>query len=443
MTDITVTPEEAREIAKQAYLYGWPMSENYNTMNAYAIDVGGENYKAPFNVIKNEAKLADPSDTTVVSPNSDTLYSFIWTDVREEPIVLSVPEMDGDRYYSFQLIDLYTFNFDYIGTRTGFDQGGTFLVAGPAWDGTVPAGITQDFRCETEYLFCLVRTQLFNQEDLDNVKAIQSQYGVQTLSEFLGGEPGPAPAQPEWPQTCAGDVGKTPAIFTVINFLLQFCPTVPSEQALMQEFAKIGVGPGLPFNADNLSPEMQEAFAAGIADAWDEFDAVNAEVAAGNLSTNDFFGSRADLDNNYLYRFAGARLGLYGNTKEEAMYPMYQVDADGGALDASTGNYELTITEALPAKAFASVTMYNSKQFLVENDINRYLINTPMLGELQRNEDGNSVTLYIQKDNPGPELESNWLPAPDGPFYMILRLYVPEQEALDGEWQQPPLVKVS
>ena len=211
----------------------------------------------------------------------------------------------------------------------------------------------------------------------------------------------------------------------------------------MQEFAKISVGPGLPFNADNLSPEMQEAFAAGIADAWDEFDAVNAEVAAGNLSTNDFFGSRADLDNNYLYRFAGARLGLYGNTKEEAMYPMYQVDADGGALDASTGHYELTITEALPAKAFASVTMYNSKQFLVENDINRYLINTPMLGELQRNEDGNSVTLYIQKDNPGPELESNWLPAPDGPFYMILRLYVPEQEALDGEWQQPPLVKVS
>ena len=439
MTKITATPEEAKAIVKEAYLYGWPMSENYNTMNAYAINVGGSNYKAPFNVIKNEAKVFGPADNAVVSPNSDTPYSFLWADVRTEPIVITVPPMDGDRYYSFQLIDLYTFNFDYIGTRTQFEEGGTFLVAGPGWDGPEPPGITDVFHCETEYFLSVTRTQLFNPQDLDNVQAIQSQYIVQTLSEYLDSEQTPL-EQPDWPAPCEKD--KTPAIFTVINFMLQFCPTVPSEQALMQEFAKIGVGPGLPFDAESLSPEMKAAFEEGIAEAWAEFEVVNGKVADGTLSTADFFGSRAEMDNNYLYRFAGAKLGLYGNTKEEAMYPSYLVDADGNPLDASGNNYTLTITEALPAKAFASVTMYDAhSQLLVENSINRYLINTPMIGQLKKNEDG-SVTIYIQYESPGSELESNWLPAPNAPFYMAMRLYIPEQEALDGTWVQPPVVRV-
>ena len=439
MTKITATPEEAKAIVKEAYLYGWPMSENYNTMNAYAINVGGSNYKAPFNVIKNEAKVFGPADNAVVSPNSDTPYSFLWADVRTEPIVITVPPMDGDRYYSFQLIDLYTFNFDYIGTRTQFEEGGTFLVAGPGWDGPEPPGITDVFHCETEYFLSVTRTQLFNPQDLDNVQAIQSQYIVQTLSEYLDSEQTPL-EQPDWPAPCEED--KTPAIFTVINFMLQFCPTVPSEQALMQEFAKIGVGPGLPFDAESLSPEMKAAFEEGIAEAWAEFEVVNGKVADGTLSTADFFGSRAEMDNNYLYRFAGAKLGLYGNTKEEAMYPSYLVDADGNPLDASGNNYTLTITEALPAKAFASVTMYDAhSQLLVENSINRYLINTPMIGQLKKNEDG-SVTIYIQYESAGSELESNWLPAPNAPFYMAMRLYIPEQEALDGTWVQPPVVRV-
>ncbi|NJL27894.1 MAG: DUF1254 domain-containing protein [Thermoanaerobaculia bacterium] len=439
---ITVSPEEARAIAKEAYLYGWPMSENYNTIHAYSIDDSpeNENYKAPFNVIHNEANVFTPEDTTVVTPNSDTPYSFISGDLRAEPLVITTPPMTpSSRYFSFQLVDLYTFNFDYIGTRTGHNAGGNFVILGPSWTGPDPTGFTAVFRCETELFLSITRTQLFNPGDLSNVEAIQQQYAVQTLSQYLDqAAPTPAPTI-AWPQPCTGEASKTPAIFAIINFLLQFCPTVPSEIELMKEFAKIGVGAGLPFDPASLSPEMLAAFEAGIADAWKEFEQVNAQVAAGELSTADFFGTRLYLDNNYLYRFAGAKIGIYGNSKEEANYQMYMVDADMLPLDASSNRYTLKLTEALPAKAFASVTMYDGRtQLLIKNPIARYLINTPMLDQLLRGDDG-SITIYVQKDSPGTELEPNWLPAPDATFYMVMRLYVPEQNVIDGEWTPPPV----
>ncbi|WP_164002285.1 DUF1254 domain-containing protein [Pyxidicoccus caerfyrddinensis] len=440
---ITVTPEEARAIVKDAYLYGWPLSENYNTLYAYSIDTENPNYKAPFNQICNLPGVATPEDTAVVTPNSDTPYSFICADLRAEPLVLTVPPMTPeDRYFSFQLIDLYTFNFSYIGTRATGNDGGSFLLAGPSWEGADRSRFDGISYSESHFALVIVRTQLFNPNDLPNVEAIQNQYKVQTLSQFLGTPPPPPPPSIEWPAPLVGAPGKTPAVFGNINFMLQFCPINPTEVGLMERFARIGVGAGLPFDVNDLSPEMLAAFEGGIADAWQAFEAINAQVDAGELKTSDFFGTRDFLNNNYLYRFAGAKLGIYGNSKEEALYPVYSVDANEQKLDASTSQYTLTLTELPPAKAFWSVTMYDAKtQLLVDNPINRYLLNSPMLDSFVRGED-NSITFYIQKEAPNEGLQPNWLPTPDGAFYMGMRLYVPERSALDGEWTPPPVRRV-
>src|ERR1700733_12774746 len=181
-----VTPAEVRVIAKEAYIYGEPIVDNYRVMYAYFIDTKNPEYKAPWNHIWNSARLFSPADKAIQTANSDTLYSMIGADLRAEPIVLTVPPMDRkDRYFSIQLIDYYTQNFDYAGTRTTGNGGGTFLLAGPDWKGEIPKGIDKVFRSETELAFPGYRTQLFNPGDLENVKKIQAGYKVQTLSAFL------------------------------------------------------------------------------------------------------------------------------------------------------------------------------------------------------------------------------------------------------------------
>jgi len=433
-------PADARAIAKEAFLYGFPMTEGYKAIYAYALDEGGPEYKAPFNTIANTARVYTPADKVVVTPNSDTPYSFAVLDLRAEPVVLTVPAIDPMRYYSIQLIDLYTFNFAYVGTRATGNGAGSYMVAGPDWKGEQPEGVDKVIRCETQIALAIYRTQLKGPEDLDNVKKVQAGYRVQTLSAFRGG---PAPAQPaalEWPKPDA-NTNESPEFFRVLDFLLRFAPVDPSERALRARFATLGLGGATPFDGAGLSAERKEALAGGIADAWKEFEALKVRMDAGEVTSGEVFGTRAFLKNNYLFRFAGAKVGLFGNSRQEAMYPIYSVDSAKQPLDASKHDYTLTLHEKdlAAAKAFWSVTMYDGKtQLLIENPIDRYLINSPMLDSLARNDDG-SVTIYLQKDSPGKDKESNWLPAPDGPFYAVLRLYIPSQDVLDGSWTAPPM----
>jgi len=437
---ITVSPAEARAIVKDAYLYGWPLSENYNTINAYFIDQANPNYKAPINQIFNESKVFTPADTAVVTPNSDTPYSFICADLRAEPLVISVPAMvPADRYFSFQLVDLYTFNFSYIGTRATGNGGGHFLLAGPSWEGGDRSRFDGICYSESHFVLLIGRTQLFNDSEISAVEDLQRQYKVQPLSEFLGTS-APPPAPPiKWPAPIVGDASKTPAIFGIINFMLQFCPTHPTEVGLMERFARIGVGAGLPFDVKSLSPEMLAAFEAGIADAWEAFETINKQVAVGEEKSSNFYGTREYLNNNYLYRFAGAKIGIYGNSKQEAIYPIYSADDADQIPDGSTSQYTITLTEEPPAEAFWSITMYDAKtQLLINNPINRYLVNSPMMDKFVRGPDG-SLTFYLQKDSPPEPLSANWLPAPAAPFYAVMRLYIPEPRAYEGEWSPPPL----
>jgi hypothetical protein len=396
------------------------------------------------NQIANVPRVFTPDDKAVQSPNSDTPYSFLALDLRTEPYVLTVPKIVKNRYFSIQLIDLYTHNFDYIGSRTTGNDGGKFLIAGPNWKGKAPKGITKVIRSETELAIAVYRTQLFSPDDIENVKAIQAKYKVQPLSAFLG-KPAPkaAPQIQFIKPLTREEITKSPKVFQQLNFVLQFCPTHPSEKELMARFAKLDLGAGKTFDWNAFSPEIQAAIGEGMKDAWADFAQLKKRGDAGEVGSADIFGTREHLQNNYLYRMAAGALGLWGNSEAEAIYPAYWIDADGQSLDG-VHRYTLRFApgELPPVHSFWSLTMYDRPDLLlVANPIDRYLVNSTMLGDFVRDDDG-GITLYIQHDSPGKAREPNWLPAPAGPFYMSLRLYWPKEEALDGSWKLPPLVRV-
>src|SRR3990172_8512353 len=150
-----VTPTEVKQVAEEAYLYGFPMIVGYKVLYEFNVDRSSGQFKAPFNQISNEARVFTPKDTTVSTPNSDTPYSMAQLDLRAEPIVLSVPEIEKARYYDVQFVDLYTDNYGYIGRRTTGNGAGCFLIAGPDWKGETPPGIKKVFRCETQFSFVI------------------------------------------------------------------------------------------------------------------------------------------------------------------------------------------------------------------------------------------------------------------------------------------------
>jgi hypothetical protein len=431
-----LTLAEVQAIAKEAYVYGFPLVDNYRVMYSYAINENDPEFKAPMNQIRNVPRVYTPDDRAIQTPNSDTPYSMLVLDLRSEPIVITLPKVEKGRYYSVQLVDLYTFNFDYLGSRTTGNDGGSFLVAGPDWQGEKPAGIERVIRSETQLALVIFRTQLFKPTDLQNVAAIQAGYKAEALSVFLGeASPPHAPAIDFLEPLSAAEERTSLDFFNELAFLLQFCPTHPSEVELRERFAKIGIVPGQPFGTAFMSAGEKSALAAGMADGQAEID----QRLKGLVSSSDLFGTRESMGDDYLNRALAAQAGIYGNSKAEAFYIPFMVDTGGHLLDGSQGEYTLTFAagELPPVRAFWSLTMYSlPDQLLVENSINRYLINSPMLPDMVTGDDG-SLTIYIKKDSPGDGKNPNWLPAPDGPFSMVLRLYWPEQAVLKNAWRAP------
>lgn len=440
----SVSPEEARALAKEAYIYGNPLVDNYRIIYNYFVDSANPEFKARFNTVRNIPKVYTPEDKAVQTPNSDTPYSMACLDLRAEPVVITVPAIEENRYFSIQLIDGFTHNFYYIGSRTTGNTGGNYLFVGPDWTADLPAGFTEVVRCETQFAVAVIRTQLFDPSDLENVKNVQAGYSVKTLSAFRQ-QAAPAPAKKiDFLQPLSKEDQKSSLLFfDQLNFWLQFCTVHPSEKELMDQLAKIGVVPGKTFDAEALSPELKDAMLAGIQDAWKALDDLRAgDIKSGRVTSGDLFGTREFLKNNYLYRFAGAVIGIYGNSHDEAMYPFYLSDANGQALDASKNTYTLTLRpkDLPPVNSFWSFTMYEMPaSLLTPNPIDRYLINSPMLPRLKKNSD-QTITLYIQHQSPGKDRESNWLPAPNGPFMVVLRLYWPKREAIDGTWKRPEII---
>ncbi|NJD24298.1 MAG: DUF1254 domain-containing protein [Betaproteobacteria bacterium] len=442
---------EVKAIAEEAFVYGLPIVMNYGVMYEFVLDKNSGQWKAPFNVISNSHRVFTYEDTAIPTPNSDTPYSLVWLDLRAEPMVVSVPAVDPKRYYSVMLNDGNTFNYGYIGSRATGSDAGSYLIAGPRWKGEAPQGIKKVFQATTDFSLAVFRTQLFDAKDMPNVEAVQAGYKVQPLSAFLN-QPAP-PAAPEvaWPKFDK-ELVKT-EFLDFLDLALQFAPAGPEEEAIRARLASIGIGPGKKFAFKDLSLEHKAAILLGMKEGDKKVDEKVASLGKhiNGWHVGSAFGDRAFYKGDWLLRAAAARAGIYGNDAVEAMYPMTKTLADGTPLDGSKDKYTLTFAKDQfpPVNAFWSVTMYDGKsQLLVKNPINRYLINSPMLPNLKKNADG-SLTLYIQKDSPGKDKESNWLPAPDGPIYLVLRLYWPKTEnpsilpAGEGTWQPPALVKAS
>jgi len=441
--------EDIKDIAEEGFIYGLPIVMNYAVMNEFTVDKNSGQYKASYNRVFNDTQVFTYKDTTIVTPNSDTPYSMLWLDLRAEPMVISVPAVPKERYYSVQFVDGNTYNYGYVGSRATGTEAGDYLVTGPDWKGEQPAGIKKVFQSTTPFSLTVFRTQLFNAEDISNVVKVQAGYKAQPLSAFLKQPTPPAAAEINFLPATTQGINEN--FYTYLDAALQFVPLTPENKAIRTRLAKIGVGPGKTFEFNDLSLEHKAAALLAMKDGDEK---INNFLTTGMKNINGWkvgslFGDRTSYNSNWLKRAAAARAGIYGNDAVEAMYPVTRTDASGEALDGSKHNYTLTFPagQLPPVNAFWSVTMYNGKtQFLIKNPINRYLINSPMLPNMNKNEDG-SLTLYIQKDSPEKAKEANWLPAPDGPIYLVMRLYWPKQTPPSilpvgkGSWTPAPIVQ--
>src|SRR5947209_16054390 len=256
-----LTPAETKAIAEEEFIYGLPIVMNYAVMYEYSVDKNSGQYKAPFNQINNEARVFTYKDTSVITPNSDTPYSILWTDLRAEPIVLSVPAVEKTRYYSVMLCDGNTFNYGYIGSRATGSEAGDYMVVGPDWKGATPTGIKKVFRSSTQFSAVAYRTQLFNPEDMPNVVKIQAGYKVRSLSQYLKQSAPPAPPAVDFPKINK-EMMKT-GFFDYLAFALQFAPAGPEEKEIREKLARLGVEAGKKFAFKHLSPGQQAQVVAG------------------------------------------------------------------------------------------------------------------------------------------------------------------------------------
>jgi hypothetical protein len=427
-----VSAKEAREIARDAYIYAFAMMESYRTWRKQAVDDKSPEYIGGFGVFRHYSEPFTPDNKDIVTPNNDTPYSWAWLDLRADAWVVSVPAVAKDRYYVMQWMDLFTQNFAYIGVRaTGFGPG-NYLITGPGWQGGTPKGIRQVFRAETTIVGTLTRTSLNGPDDVANVKALQAQYKLQPLRQFQG-LPAPKSMEPLSFPPYDAEKAHSHDFIIYLNFLLQFAePPYPAEAAIRKRFEKIGIGPDWPWDAAKVDAGLLAAVDEGVRDGQASIDA----MAEKTSNSNGLFGSRAQLKTDYMKRDIGALKGLYGNSLEEAWY--------GGFVGDGTKTSMIHFAKANlpPAKFFWSLTLYTlPDRLLYANPIDRYSIGDRTKG-LVYDKDG-SLTLYVSHEPPGKDKESNWLPAPASKYSLVARVYGPSTAAMTGKWQLPPLQAAS
>jgi hypothetical protein len=444
-TDEALSMNDLQTIAEEAYVFSFPIQMGYRAAFGMFMAAGAPSYRGPLNQLHSDPQTLDHTFREVISPNADTPYSMAGLDLRAEPQVFEVPEVT-DRYYVMQFEDLFGTNPYYVGTRATGTSAGSYLLVGPRYEGEIPGGFSDVLRFETDLVFIIGRTQLLGPDDLDALRAVMNRYRLSTLSAYQGKDAQPAPPfdWPLWDDAASRDE----RFIGYVNRLLELCqPTHPSEVELMARFARAGIGAGVPFDAASLSNEVRTALRAGVDSARVKIStrAESSSEKVNGWAGSDAFGDRSFFNGDYLLRAAAAMAGWGGNDKIEAFYPTSREDADGKPLHGEN-RYRLTLATAPPARAFWSVTMYDTTYdgtagYLVENPISRYLINSTTQG-LVRGDDG-SLTITIQHDRPdSPEAHANWLPAPDGPFYLVLRIYMPEPAAWDGTWTLPQVQRI-
>lgn len=446
----SLTPDQAKTIAKEAYIYAYPMLMGYKSLYYTSIDKNSPGYRSDLNVISNDSRPADNTRKDVVSMNADTPYSVFAMDLRSEPVVFSVPEIK-DRYYVFQFIDLFTHNFAYVGTRVTGTKAGHYLFVGPNWKGEIPKGKFKGvYHVESQLATGIGRTQLFGTKDLQNVIQIQKKYKLTAMSTFLGTpKPDPAPAIP-WIAISDSNDFNNANFIKYFNIYLNLVQPFHKEDAeALKRFEQIGIKPGEKFDSSEFSPEIITAINQGVTQAIAAIKENAAKIGEQKNGWNmmDPFGNREFYKGNRSLRAAAVMVGIYGNDKAEAFYPVAYVDADGNTLNGKTNKYKIHFSkqEIPPAKYFWSITMYDKSAdgvggYLIQNPINRFLINSTTEG-LKYDKDG-GLTIYIQNQKPDDATASNWLPAPAEDFYLMIRIYGPKDTAMNNSWTPPSVQKI-
>jgi hypothetical protein len=433
-----------RALAKEAYIFAFPMLEGYKTMYFMSVAKGTPTFRMEIDRYYRGNDLATADDKDVVRVNNDTLYLLSWLDLRNEPRVIEVP-VTGSRYFVVQLVDMFTYNYGYIGTRTTGDAGGRYMIAGPSWNGDAPGGIDKVFQANSDYVFALGRVAVNGPADLAKGIALEAEFRIVPLSEFAG-----TSAPPAQPATLLPFDPRREAAVDFIgyfNFLLTLVKLYPGDEKHVARWSAIGIGAGTPFDASTLSAEQRSSIEAGINDAVTAI--TDKAKHLGNIKNNwtmtaGIFGDRDTIGEDYLLRAAAAQYAIYGNDLHEAFYPSTESDANGNPLDAAKHDYALTFSKAQlpPVNAFWSVTMYDMPaQLLVANEANRYSVGNRTPG-LVYGSDG-SLTIPISAKKPSGPNAPNWLPAPNGPFTLTTRLYMPKPEALDPLYAPPPVEVVN
>jgi len=428
-----LTADQARAIAKEAYIFNYSLVMMYRTMYIQAIDSKSASYRGGFGTWLHLG-TSSPKDTDIVSPNNDSPYSYSWVDTRAEPWVLTMPKIEANRFYTSQWDDLWGFVIDNPGSVEDGNDGVSVLLASPTWKGDLPKGVKRVVQGDSVFLGTLTRTQLFEPKDLPNVQKIQKEYKLQPLSAYLGTAAPKAAPNIQWKAWKDG-VETTDEYWDYVNFLLPFTQPNPQDKPVLDKMAKIGLGT----NAKKPSAEIQAAMHQGMQDALAELKKGETHITDPSL----FFRSRKDLNKDYFNRALGVMVGIFGNVKKVSVYFATAKDDKGKLFDGSKHNYEIVFTadQIPPAKNFWSFTMYKLPQrWLVDNPINRYSIGSATPG-LKTADDG-SITIYFQAKSPGKDKETNWLPAPEGPFWPILRTYGPGKSILDKSWKLPAIKRV-
>jgi hypothetical protein len=433
---------EAFKAAADAYTFGFPlvlMDVTRRVQGAAARQTTGH---AIANQFVHSRAFPDYTFRRVVSPNADTLYSGAWLNLKKEPIILSVPET-GKRYYLMQMMDAWTNVFACPGTRTTGAGKGDFAIVGPDWKGKLPDGL-HEIRSPTNMVWLLGRTQTNGKADYEAVHAVQEQYKLTPLSAWkkATAPPDDTPAEstvniltPPNRQVAAMSAN---TFFARLNALMRDNPPADADAPALKRFAAIGVVPGKPFDLSIVDPAVARDVERGVRAARESILAYSTKPQANRLNGWNLQTSLGRYGTDYALRAGTAQSGLGANLPEDALYPWTRVDADGRPLTGAN-RYVLRFPKGQlpPVNAFWSVTLYNPEHFFVDNPINRYAIGDR--DSLKLDEDG-SLTLFVQHESPGRDRESNWLPAPEGEFNLIMRLYWPKNPALDASWKPPAVM---
>jgi hypothetical protein len=446
----TLSPNEAKAkqayaLGVQAYIWGYPMVVMQKSRDAMTkggdAPVTPDQFNksgllfAPVNQVANAWSMLGPNFSAVQSANSDTQYSVMWFDSSKEPYVLHLPDAKG-RYYTFQFADAWTNNFHYASTRTMGSQEQNYVLVAPGWTGRLPADLTR-IDCPTPTGFIVGRWFVASEKDVAAVNEIQKQVTMTPLSKYDESTYMPLKVPVVKAKKYTGDL----AFYEQLGDTLVINGAPEADAGLLGLLKNIGLTVDRGFDPSGLSDGEKKSLAQAITDGEAMIAAKSGSmgktVNGWQLSPvlDEYFGD------SYLFRAAIGYQAMFVNTPIEAYYPGVFKDAEGKTLDASTGNYTITFPKGKtpPVGAFWSVTMYDAKKrLMVKNSINRYKIGSA--DNLKTDSDG-STTLYIQAESPGKDKESNWLPAPKEPFYMLLRMYLPDIEVLNGQYEVPGVVK--